>query len=71
MIKLICPKAETENVLKQVRKDKTCDITISLLTDTDYARNNGWQPEIEGVDMAENNVIIVRNDSEVSEYKRK
>lgn len=69
MKKHICPKSETESLLRQICREKTCDITISLLTDTDYARNNGWQDEIDGVDMNVNDIIIVMTNGEYPNAK--
>ena len=62
MQKIIIPKGEMKKAVEveKVIAEKTGDISIAVLTDLDYAKNNGYQKEIEGIDMEANNVIIVK-----------
>ena len=60
MQKIIVPKQETMKVINKIMAEKQGDISLTYLTDADYARNNGYQKEIEDIDMEANNVIIIK-----------
>ncbi len=60
MQKIIVPKQETMKVINKIMGEKQGDISLTYLTDADYARNNGYQKEIEDIDMEANNVIIIK-----------
>lgn len=60
-MKYVCMKGETQGVITRLRNEKTGDIRIAVLTDDDYAKNNGYQDEIAGIDMDTHNVIILHS----------
>lgn len=57
-MKYVCKKGETRDLIRKLIAEKTGDIRIAVLTDDDWAKNNGYQDEIAGVDMVINDVVI-------------
>lgn len=53
-------KSETVRRLGKILDEKHGDLCIAVITDTDYAKNNGYQNLINDVDMNENNIIIIK-----------
>lgn len=61
-MKYICAKKETRELINRLRAEKTGNIRIAVLTDNDYAKNNGYQDEITGIDMDTHDVVILNPD---------
>lgn len=59
MTVLIERKTDTARAITRILSEKQGDVRITVITDSNYALNNGYQNLIEEVDMVENNIIIV------------
>ena len=57
---IIEKKENTQRTINRIISEKQGDMVIVMITDTDYAKNNGYQKLIDGVDMEVNNVIIIK-----------
>lgn len=57
---IIEKKENTQRTVNRIISEKQGDLCIAVITDTDYAKNNGYHNLIKEVDMNENNIIIVK-----------